>query len=110
MTIGHLGHITVSMNKYFAQKFLEKGWTPEAWLNFSERLMDIYLKYFKHKQLFIVAEDAIYVTASLGLGIKRITGICATRLSLKRRNRGIGVLFSALRPDTESYVKEGIST
>ena len=48
--------------------------------------MDIYLKYFKHKQLFIVAEDAIYVTASLGLGIKRITGICATRLSLKRRN------------------------
>lgn len=107
VTIGHLGHITVSMNKYFAPKFLEKGWTPEAWLDFSERLMDIYLKYFKHKQLFIVAEDAILRDSKPGPGHKAHYGDLRDRVVAKAQERGIGVLFSALRPDTESYVKEG---
>lgn len=40
--------------------------------------MDIYLKYFKHNLIVSKAQE-----------------------------RGIGVLFSALRPDTESYIKDG---
>lgn len=107
VTIGHLGHITVSMNKYFAPKFLEKGWNPEAWLDFSERLMDIYLKHFKHKQLFIVAEDAILRDSNPPAGYKVNYGNLRDKIVAKAQERGIGVLFSALKPDAGTYVKEG---
>ena len=105
--IGHLGHITVSMNKYFAPKFLEKGWNPAAWLDFSERMMDMYLKYFKHKQLFIVVEDAVLRDDTPAEGYLPHYKNLRDSIVNAAHERGIGVLLSALRPDTGAYVKDG---
>ena len=101
--LGHTGATTVSMNPTFAPMFLAKGWNPEAWIDLCDRIMDIYLKYFKHKQLFIVAEEELLRDRQAPKEWGRNYARGRDTIIRHARQRGIGVLISGIVPWYEKW-------